>query len=174
MYFGIVSEPGLLRLWAHRTIRDTIMLKIAKASLLKCLPRLLLVACSIVFGSSLQSAEKPLYEVELIFPLETWHNHASCIVEAPNGDLLVCWFHGSGERTADDVKIEGARLRKGKSKWSERYTMADTPGFPDGNPCMLIDPRDRLWFIHTTILANTWESALLKVRTSHDYYHDGP
>ena len=58
-----------------------------------------------------QSVEsgRPFVESELIFPLEHWHNHASCIVECPNGDLLVCWFHGSGERTADDVKIEGAR-----------------------------------------------------------------
>jgi len=110
----------------------------------------------------------------LIFSPEHWHNHASCIVEAPNGDLLVCWFHGSGERTADDVKIEGARLRKGKRQWSPRFTMADTPAFPDGNPCMFIDPKRRLWFLHTTILANTWESALLKVRVSSDYLHDGP
>ena len=48
------------------------------------------------------------------FPLEHWHNHASMIVEAPNGDLLVGWFHGSGERTADDVVIRGARLKKGR------------------------------------------------------------
>src|SRR5262249_31705740 len=48
---------------------------------------------------------KAFLESELIFPLEHWHNHASCIVEAADGDLLVCWFHGSGERTADDVKI---------------------------------------------------------------------
>src|SRR4051794_23269015 len=33
----------------------------------------------------------PLYQSELIFPVEHRHNHASCIVEAPNGDLLVCW-----------------------------------------------------------------------------------
>jgi hypothetical protein len=26
---------------------------------------------------------------------ETWHNHSSSIVELPNGDLLVCWFHGA-------------------------------------------------------------------------------
>src|SRR5262245_38821603 len=58
-------------------------------------------------------------EAELVFPLEHWHNHASMIVEAPNGDLLVCWFHGSGERTADDVVIRGARLRKGAKTWSE-------------------------------------------------------
>jgi len=42
----------------------------------------------------------PQLESELAFPLEHWHNHASMIVEARNGDLLVCWFHGSGERTA--------------------------------------------------------------------------
>ncbi|MBU6399521.1 MAG: glycoside hydrolase [Verrucomicrobia bacterium] len=119
-------------------------------------------------------AEKPFLESELIFPLETWHNHASCIVETPEGDLLVCWFHGSGERTADDVKIEGARLRRGSKHWSPRFVMADTLGYPDGNPCMLIDPQRRLWLFYTTILAHTWESALLKVRTSRNYHHDGP
>jgi len=127
-----------------------------------------------LIGQGALCAERPLYQSELIFPLETWHNHASCIVEAPNGDLLACWFHGSGERTADDVKIEGARLRKGSRRWSSRFTLADTPGFPEGNPCMFIDPANRLWLIHTTILANTWESALLKVRISHDYQHNAP
>src|SRR5215467_4932317 len=130
---------------------------------MRVIPITLLVLSIMVSQGSARSAEAPLYESELIFPLETWHNHASCIVEAPNGDLLVCWFHGSGERTADDVKIEGARLRKGRHQWEPRFTMADTVAFPDGNPCMLIDPAGRLWFWHTTILANTWESALLKV-----------
>src|SRR5579862_5264435 len=91
------------------------------------------------------AAEAPFYDSELIFPLEHWHNHASCIVEAPNGDLLVCWFHGSGERQADDVKIEGARLRQGNRQWSPRFTMADTPGYPDTNCTMFIDPQGRLW-----------------------------
>ena len=119
-------------------------------------------------------AARPFLESELIFPLEVWHNHASCIVETPKGDLLVCWFHGSGERTADDVKIEGARLRHGSRTWSPRFTMADTTGFPDGNPCLLIDPRGRLWLFYTTILANTWESALQKYRIASDYHRDGP
>ena len=128
----------------------------------------------LALASGIRAGEAALFESELIFPLETWHNHASCIVEAPNGDLLVCWFHGSGERTADDVKIEGARLQKGRHRWGPRFTMADTPGLPDGNPCMFIDPKGRLWLLHTTILANTWESALLKVRVSHDYLRDQP
>jgi predicted neuraminidase len=118
--------------------------------------------------------QDPFIESELIFPLEHWHNHASCIVEAPNGDLLVCWFHGSGERTADDVKIEGARLRKGAKVWSERFTMADTPGYPDTNCTMFIDPSGRLWLLWPTILANEWHTALMKYRIASDYVSDGP
>lgn len=132
-----------------------------------------LAALSILAATpEVKSAEPGFCESELIFPLETWHNHASCIIEAPNGDFLVCWFHGSGERTADDVTIEAARLPKGSHQWQPRYTIADTPGLPDGNPCMFIDPKDRLWLLHTTILANTWESALLKVRIARDYLND--
>jgi predicted neuraminidase len=118
-------------------------------------------------------ATAPFITSELIFPLEHWHNHASCIVEAPNGDLLVCWFHGSGERTADDVKIEGARLRRGATVWSERFIMADTPGYPDTNCTMFIDPQGRLWLLWPTILANEWHTALMKYRISSDYAGDG-
>jgi predicted neuraminidase len=128
--------------------------------------------CSSAWGK--EKGQKPFLRSELIFPLETWHNHASCIIEVRNGDLLVCWFHGSGERKADDVIIEGARLRRGDKKWSQRFLLSDTPDFPDGNPCMFIDPQERLWLLHTTILANTWESAVLKVRISRDYLRAGP
>lgn len=111
---------------------------------------------------------KAFYESELIFPLEHWHNHASCIVECPNGDLLVCWYNGSGEREADDVRIDGARKRKGEKGWN-RFVMADTPGYPDCNPCMFLDPKGRLWLIWATILANEWDTALLKYKVSSSY-----
>src|SRR5262249_21218986 len=124
--------------------------------------------------SATAQTDAPFLESELIFPLEHWHNHASCIVETPNGDLLVCWFHGSGERTADDVKIEGARLRRGSTNWSARYTLADTPGYPDTNCTMFIDPQGRLWLLWPTILANEWHTALMKYRISSDYFRDGP
>jgi predicted neuraminidase len=120
------------------------------------------------------AAEKPFLTSELIFPLESWHNHSSCIVETPEGDLLVCWFHGSGERTADDVKIEGARRRRGSRAWSPRFTMADAPGYPDTNPAIFIDPQKRLWLLWPTILANRWETALMKYRISTRYAKDGP
>jgi hypothetical protein len=47
--------------------------------------------------------------------------------------------------------------------------MADTPGYPDTNCTMLIDPRGRLWLLWPTILANEWETALMKYRISSSY-----
>ena len=108
-------------------------------------------------------------EGKLIFPLEHWHNHGSCIVECPNGDMLVCWFHGSGERKSDDVEVLGARLVKATGKWTRPFSMADTPEFPDTNCCMIIDPKGRLWLLWPTIQANLWESALMKYKISSNY-----
>src|SRR6185436_20166938 len=120
------------------------------------------------------AGERGFLKGAFIFPTETWHNHASCIVEAPNGDLIVCWFHGSGERTADDVKILGARKKKGQDTWSEPFEMADTPGYPDTNCAMFIDPQGRLWLLWPTILANEWETALMKYKIASRYDSDGP
>src|SRR3954447_17925630 len=90
-------------------------------------------------------ADTPLLESERVFPLEHWHNHASMVVEAPDGGLLVCWFHGSGERRAEAVLLRDARKRKGASAWSAPCLMADAPGYPDANATMLVGPRQRLW-----------------------------
>src|SRR5258707_11206560 len=109
------------------------------------------------------------YSGELLFPLESWHNHSSSMVELPNGDLLVCWFHGSGERTADDVLIRGARWNHATGKWTEPFTMADTPGFPETNPVLFLDSRQRLFFLWPLIVAHKWETALMKYRISTDY-----
>jgi predicted neuraminidase len=108
-------------------------------------------------------------EGELIFPLEKWHNHSSSVVELPNGDLLVCWFHGSGERQADDVVIRAARWNKSTRKWSEAFLLADTPLFPDTNPVLWIDAKQRLFLFWPAIIANQWETALMKYRISTDY-----
>lgn len=125
-------------------------------------------------GPTGAAESRPRFESQLIFPPEHWHNHGSCVIETRRGDLLVAWFHGSGERTADDVKIEGARLRRGSSQWSERFTLADTPGYPDTNCALFLDPSGRLWLVWPTILANLWESALLKYRISDDFERPGP
>ena len=93
----------------------------------------------------------PQYSAELVFPLHNQHNHAPGIVECPNGDLLVSWYRGSGERSADDVAVFGARKKHGETAWSEAFLMADTPGFPDCNTCMMIDRQERLWLFWPAI-----------------------
>ena len=150
--------------------------------------------------TSLVAPRLPFHRRRDVFPLETWHNHGSSVVETPTGDLLVAWFHGSGERQADDVAILGARFERdrrdrgrferasserasserdrdgfdhGRGEWSERFVMADTPGFPDTNCTLLVDSAQRLWLFYPTILANTWESALLKVRMAETWSGPG-
>jgi predicted neuraminidase len=110
---------------------------------------------------------------EFIFPLQDKHVHSSSVVECPNGDLLVCWFYGSGERTADDVRIRGARLPKGKNNWSSVFEMADTPNLPDCNPVLFVDPSETLWLVWIAVQAERWENSILKVRTSTDYQNAG-
>ena len=117
--------------------------------------------------------ERPRFSAELVFPLHPKHNHASSIVECPNGDLLVSWYRGSGERQADDVAVFGARRRSGETKWSESFVMADTPGFPDGNTAMFIDARRKLWLFWPVVIANTWESCLTSYRVAAQYEDDG-
>lgn len=137
---------------------------------------LLLLVCSLLLAGSTgaQLRQSPFLTSELIFPLEHWHNHSSMVVETPEGDLFATWFHGSGERQADDVRIEGARLKKGSRNWSPRFTLADTPGYPDTNCTIFIDPKQRLWLLWPTILANEWHTALMKYRISDNYRKDGP
>lgn len=114
-------------------------------------------------------AAQPVFRSELVFPLEHWHNHSSSVVELPGGELLVCWYNGSGERRADDVKIEAARLPRGASAWGPRFTLADTPDFPDANPALFLDSKRRLWLIWPTIVANEWHTALLQYRITSRY-----
>ncbi len=118
--------------------------------------------------------ESPFFRAEPIFPLNGLHNHGSCVVQCPNGDLLACWYRGSGERRADDVQVLGARLRQGSERWSEPFLMAEFPGFPDCNPCMTVTPEGRLWLFWPVILANEWHTALLMSRVSDDFQRPGP
>jgi predicted neuraminidase len=115
----------------------------------------------------------PDHAAELIFPLHAAHNHAPGIVECPNGDLLVSWYRGSGERSADDVAVYGSRRVKGSDTWSEAFLMADTPGFPDCNTCMMIGPDGRLWLFWPVILANSWESCLTNFKVATHYTEPG-
>jgi len=105
----------------------------------------------------------------LVFQLQPLHTHGSSIVNLPNGDLLAAWFEGSGERTADDVKIMGARLKKGEVFWSKPFLMADTYNIPDCNPVLFLNHQNKLFLVWIAVEANRWEYSILRYKTSIDY-----
>lgn len=111
----------------------------------------------------------PVLDSTLIFPPQQEHTHGSSIVMLPGGDLLVAWFQGSGERTADDVRIMGARLKKGTRHWSKPFVLADTYGIPDCNPVLFLNHAKTLYLVWIAVQANRWENAILRLRTSRDY-----
>jgi predicted neuraminidase len=105
----------------------------------------------------------------LIFPLQPKHAHASSIVRLPGGDILAVWYQGSGEREADDVKIMGARLKKGSKTWTDPFLMADTPDIPDCNPVVFLNNKNKLFLVWIAVQAHRWECSLLRVKTSTHY-----
>jgi len=125
------------------------------------------LACNLKVQPTLEYGES------IIFPLQNDHVHGPTIVELPNGDLLSAWFQGSGERWADDVKIMGSRLANGDTTWSETFLMADTPGFPDINPMMFMDTKNRLWLMWYPVLANQWDTSIPMYRISEEYENPG-
>ncbi len=113
------------------------------------------------------------YDSELIFAPQSLHNHAPGLAELSNGELIVSWFRGTGERRADDVAVYGARRKPGQKQWSEAFVMADTPGFPDGNTCLMTDKDGRLFLFWPLVLANTWESCVTQMLVSENPQGEG-
>ncbi len=127
----------------------------------------------IIFFSFSSIAQKKNMKASFIFPFQSKHVHSSSIIELPNGDIMACWFEGSGERNTNDVQVMGARLKKGTSVWSSPFLMADTPGQPDCNPVLFVDSSKKLWLYWIVVQANQWENSILKYRTATDYLKNG-
>lgn len=114
------------------------------------------------------------------------HVHASSVVEAPSGALIVAWyengapdgrgpFEGQDLDKRQDVRISGARLAPGAAAWSAPYLLADTQDLPDNNPALAVDARGRLWLVHATLLGvpeQAWGSALTRALVSTEYDRD--
>ncbi|HOX37511.1 MAG TPA: exo-alpha-sialidase [Candidatus Brocadiia bacterium] len=102
--------------------------------------------------------------------------HCSSIVELPGGDLMACWYSGSGE-ARPDVAVVASRKPKDAAKWSEPVVLADEPGKPEGNCIFFIMPDGVLWLIYGTMMGKLdgpagpgvrWETCDLRYRTSTD------
>jgi predicted neuraminidase len=119
--------------------------------------------------AQIRNSSKAIISEEIIFPYQNEHVHGSSIVTLPNGDLLATWFQGSGERTADDVRIMGARLKKGMKVWSIPFLMADTKGIPDCNPVLFLNRKGKLFLFWIAVIANKWENSIVRYLTTTNY-----
>ena len=132
--------------------------------------------CLLLFKTALAQINTqkltPVFSTLIFLPQEK-HTHGSSIVSLPNGDFLCAWFMGSGERTADDVKIMGARLQKGSNTWSTPFLLADTYNIPDCNPVLFINKKGKLFLVWIAVEANKWEYSILRFKTSTDYLKTG-
>ncbi len=138
---------------------------------LNILITLIFLAEVFTHGQSLTTS--PIVKSMLIFPPKELHTHGSTLVNLPNGDFLAAWFEGSGERTADDVKIMGARLKKGETLWSKPFLMADTYNIPDCNPVLFLNHHDKLFLVWIAVEANRWEYSILRFKSSVNYNKSG-
>ena len=132
---------------------------------------LMSVSCILLFSFNAFTEEVLLKQY--IFPLQDKHVHSSSIVQLPNGDLLAVWFHGSGERTANDVILQGSRLKSGSDSWSPVFLMAETYNTPDCNPVLFLDNNHRLWLYWIAVNANRWEQSILKYRYTDNWAGEG-
>jgi len=130
---------------------------------------ILFLFTAICGSAQTQNATKAIVSQEFIFPYQNEHVHGSSIVMLPNEDMLAAWFQGSGERTADDVRVMGARLKKGLKTWSTPFLMADTKGIPDCNPVLFLNRNGKLYLFWIAVVANKWEDAILRFRTTTNY-----
>ncbi len=112
-------------------------------------------------------------EGQFIFPLQGKHVHSSTITPLPDGRMAAAWFHGSGERSANDVVVQGAIYDPDAASWGPVSVFADTPNLPDCNPVLFTDPDGRLWLIWCVVQANRWEQCILKWRRASTIGADG-
>ncbi len=135
---------------------------------------LLTVSIFVIKIAACQAVDKaPTIFEKLIFPLQSQHAHGSGMVALPNGDILATWYQGSGERTADDVKIMGARLKKGAREWSQPFLMADSYNLPDCNPIIFLNSKNKLFLVWIAVQAHRWEQSILRLRTAVSYDKEG-
>jgi predicted neuraminidase len=77
--------------------------------------------------------------------------HAPCMLEMPDGDLLLAWFAGSYEG-GTDINIVCSRLPKGAEKWEEPVQVSDDPERSDQNPSLFLGPDGAAWAMYTSQL----------------------
>lgn len=93
--------------------------------------------------------------------------HAATITEFPDHSLLCAWYAGEYEK-AKNVEIYASKLGAEAHNWEPEFTLANTPGFSEGNPILFTEPTGRIWHLYVTMLGEGWLNCQVKVMFSED------
>jgi predicted neuraminidase len=88
------------------------------------------------------------HRIEAFIPAMGHENHASNMVELPNGDLLCVWFAGSGEGMSD-IKVAMSRLPYNEAQWTRPVQLSADPSRSEQNPMLFYAPDNKLWLFYT-------------------------
>ncbi|AUH65039.1 sialidase family protein [Paracoccus zhejiangensis] len=86
---------------------------------------------------------------EAFLPSPAVQNHASFLVELPDGAVICTWFGGSLEGKSD-ISIRAAILLPGATQWGPVSTLSDDPDHSEQNPVIFPAPDGQLWLFHTS------------------------
>lgn len=95
------------------------------------------------------------------------YKHPASITELANGDLYVAYYGGAGEYDTETA-VYGSRCKHGETEWSQPIVIADTPFRGDGNPVVWQAPDGIVWLFYVNLYGQTWSSARVKAKVSHD------
>lgn len=100
-----------------------------------------------------------------ILPSACPQNHASNLLELPDGTLLCTWFGGTQEGIPD-ISIYLARLEKGATCWSKPEKLSNDPDRSEQNPVLFLAPDDTLWLLWTAQISGNQDTAIVRYRQS--------
>jgi predicted neuraminidase len=95
------------------------------------------------------------------------YKHPAALAELDNGDLLLAYYGGSGEYSADSQDFS-ARLVKGTTKWTTPTPIRPRPKEPEGNPVVWQAPDGVVWLFTVVRPGETWSTSRIVARTSTD------
>lgn len=88
------------------------------------------------------------HRVEAFIPRAGNENHATNLLELPNGDLLCVWFAGTREGISD-VRIAMSRLPAGEAQWTQPAWVSEDHTRSEQNPLLFLTPQGKLWLLYT-------------------------
>jgi len=103
---------------------------------------------SMVMDGMLFRSPSDRHRIEAYIPPMGRENHASNMVELPNGDLLCVWFAGTSEGISD-VNIAMSRLPAHEARWAHPVLVSDDFTRSEQNPLLFSAPDGKLWLFYT-------------------------